>query len=160
MTSMSLLAAQTCISTVVSTSPTERFSISTEGTVTDSFTGLMWQRCNFGEVYNSGDQSCTGTAQQLNWQQALSAAVNDELGEFKDWHVPNIKELASIVEFQCVEPAANITIFSGTLNENYWTSTTAITQIDHAWAYQFSDGKNNIKAKTSDIFLRLVRYSK
>lgn len=154
-----LWATQACVSSVDSTSPSTRFKITLSGTVTDTLTGLMWQKCNFGQTYNSGDQTCVGTAQQLNWQQALNAASNDEFGDLKDWHVPNIKELASIIEHQCVEPAINLSLFPDTLNENYWSSTTAIKQIDHAWAYQFSDGKNNIKSKTSDIFLRLVRYN-
>jgi hypothetical protein len=158
--STSLWAAQTCVSSLGSTTPTARFSVTNNGTVTDSVTGLMWQRCSYGQTYSVESQSCIGIAQQLNWQQALDVANSGELAGFTDWHVPSVKELASIVEHQCVEPSANISIFTDTLNENYWSSTTAIKQIDHAWAYQFADGKNNIKAKTSDIFLRLVRYSK
>ncbi|KAF7768738.1 hypothetical protein PCIT_a3228 [Pseudoalteromonas citrea] len=158
--STSLWAAQTCVSSVVSTTPTARFSANADDTVTDTATGLMWQRCSYGQTFSSATQSCTGTAQQLNWQQALTAAKNDEFADFKDWHVPSVKELASIIEHQCVEPAANTSVFTDALDENYWSSTTAIKQIDHAWAYQFADGKNNIKAKTSDVFLRLVRYSK
>nr|WP_281358331.1 DUF1566 domain-containing protein [Pseudoalteromonas caenipelagi] len=126
----------------------------------DNETGLMWQVCDFGQNYDVVSGTCTSTALQLNWQQALIAAKNSDYAGFSDWHVPNIKELASILEHSCVEPAINLAVFVSTQNDNYWTSTTAVSQIDHAWAYQFADGKNNLKAKTSDIFLRLVRYAK
>ena len=155
-------AAQTCsqVTDVPSTTPTDRFTINDNGTIMDNSTGLMWQLCQFGQSYDATTKSCISVALQVDWQQALVAANNSDFAGFKDWHVPNIKELASIIEHRCVEPAINLTVFSSTQNDNYWSSTTALSQPDHAWAYQFSDGKNNLKAKTSDIFLRLVRYAK
>ncbi|CAH9058897.1 hypothetical protein PSECIP111951_01964 [Pseudoalteromonas holothuriae] len=157
-----VMAEQTCfdVSSVPSTTPTERFIKNVDGTVTDTETGLMWQTCEFGQDYDSDSESCTSTALQVDWQQALVAAKNNVYAGFNDWHVPNVKELASIIEHRCVEPAINQTIFTSTQNDNYWTSTTGGSQIDHAWAYQLADGKNNLKAKTSDVFLRLVRYAK
>ncbi|MBD1582061.1 DUF1566 domain-containing protein [Pseudoalteromonas sp. S16_S37] len=140
--------------------PTARYIINTNGTALDNETGLMWQVCDFGQNYDTATSSCTSAALQLNWQQALTAAKNSDYAGFTDWHIPNVKELASILDHSCVEPAINLEVFISTQSDNYWTSTTAVSQIDHAWAYQFADGKNNLKAKTSDIFLRLVRYAK
>jgi hypothetical protein len=128
------------------------------GTVTHSITGLMWQVCDYGQTVEGG--KCIGNAEQLNWQQALLAAKASNQGGYDDWHLPSIKELASIVEHNCVEPALNLNVFTGAQNANYWTNTTAVNKVDYAWAYQFSDGKNNLKNKTSDIFVRLVRYAK
>ncbi|BBN82866.1 hypothetical protein PA25_28510 [Pseudoalteromonas sp. A25] len=155
-------AEQACVEKTVtpSTTPSERFTVNDNGTVLDSKTGLMWQVCDFGQSFDNQTKQCNSAALQLNWQQALSAGKNSDYAGFKDWHVPNVKELASILEHRCVEPAINLAVFTSAQSDNYWTSTTATSQVDHAWAYQFSDGKNNLKAKTSDIFLRLVRYAK
>jgi hypothetical protein len=155
-------AEQACVdeATAPKTTPTARFVVNSDGTVLDTKTGLMWQTCEFGQSYDPQNKSCNSAALQVDWQQALMAAKNSEYAGYKDWQVPNIKELASIVEHACVEPSIDLNVFLSTQNDNYWTSTTAITQVDHAWAYQFADGKNNLKAKTSDIFLRLVRYAK
>ncbi|OHU96399.1 DUF1566 domain-containing protein [Pseudoalteromonas byunsanensis] len=160
--SFTAFAQQTCVdaTNAPSTTPTERFTFNGDGTATDNETGLMWQVCEFGQNYDAVNITCNSAALQVNWQQALVAAKNSNYAGFTDWHVPNVKELASIIEHSCVEPAINQEVFLSTQNDNYWSSTTAISEQDHAWAYQLADGKNNLKAKTSDIFLRLVRYAK
>ena len=149
--------AQTCYSLTQST-PFERFEINLDGTVIDTHTGLMWQRCSYGQVFNADTQTCTGSAQQLTWQQALQSAKTDTFAEYDDWHIPNAKELASIVEHTCVEPSINELAFLNTSNDNYWSSTSAITPADHAWVYEFYSGKNSLHDKTTDVFVRLVRY--
>ncbi|MEZ7206513.1 DUF1566 domain-containing protein [Pseudoalteromonas sp. DY56-GL79] len=147
--------AQTCVGTGSNTS---RYTINSNGTVLDSQTGLMWQRCNFGQSYNATSQSCEDNAQQLTWQQALMVANEDQFAGFTDWQVPNVKELASIVYHECVTPAINITVFPTTKSNNYWSATTQTSQPQFAWVYQFADGKNNPTIKTADAFVRLVRY--
>ncbi|MFY8274112.1 DUF1566 domain-containing protein [Pseudoalteromonas sp. SSDWG2] len=150
-------SAQTCYSLSVTT-PTERFTIHEDGTVTDTHTGLMWQRCSYGQTFDAQLQSCTGDAQQLTWQQALQNAHANEFAGFDDWQVPNAKELASIVERTCVEPSINLSVFLSADNDNYWSNTSAITPADHAWVYEFYSGKNSLHDKTADVYLRLVRY--
>ncbi|GAP74076.1 MULTISPECIES: DUF1566 domain-containing protein [Pseudoalteromonas] len=155
--STSLWAEQRCYNLQAST-PAERFVINTDGTITDNATGLMWQRCSYGQQFDAELQSCSGAAQQLSWQQALQSATNDEFAGFDDWHLPNSKELASIVEHRCVEPSLNLDLFLDASNDNYWSSTSAVTPADHAWVYEFYSGKNSLHAKSSDVFVRLVRY--
>ena len=40
--------------------------------------------------------TCEGTSQQLSWGEALRGAKMSDYAQYSDWHVPNIKELASI----------------------------------------------------------------
>ncbi|MFC3033564.1 DUF1566 domain-containing protein [Pseudoalteromonas fenneropenaei] len=155
-----LALAQNCYLNIPETTPATRFTTHDDGTVSDNLTGLMWQRCNYGESYNASTQSCDGQATRVNWQQALQASENFRLAGHDDWHVPNIKALASIVEHQCVLPAVNESVFAGAKNDNYWSNTGDLVRQDHAWVYQFADGKNNLKVKTSDLYLRLVRFAK
>ncbi|WP_404341103.1 DUF1566 domain-containing protein [Pseudoalteromonas mariniglutinosa] len=149
--------AQVCYE-LPSTTPTTRFTINDNGTVSDSKTGLMWQRCSFGQTYNLDIDGCEGNVQQLTWQEALRGAENSEMAGFDDWHVPNIKELATILEHSCVQPSINEAVFLATRDANYWSSTSGVSRADLAWVYQFDKGLNSLHAKTSDVYLRLVRY--
>tara|TARA_Y100001963_G_scaffold154808_1_gene244422 strand:- start:2691 stop:3209 length:519 start_codon:yes stop_codon:yes gene_type:complete len=156
----SIVSAQVCYDAATETTPTSRFVTHIDGTVSDIKTGLMWQRCTFGQSYNSDIDTCEGTSQQLTWGEALRGAKNATFAGYSDWHVPNIKELASILEHSCVQPSINETVFLSTKLQNYWSSTSGITRSDLAWVYQFDKGINSLHAKTSDIYLRLVRYEK
>ncbi|MCF6438995.1 DUF1566 domain-containing protein [Pseudoalteromonas luteoviolacea] len=154
--------AQQCAETgsVPLSTPEERFVINSDGTVCDTKTDIMWQRCTFGFVYNAETESCDNKEQQLSWQQALTAANNSRLGGHDDWQLPNVKELATIVERSCEDPAINETVFLGNHSGNYWTSTTNVKDISRAWTYQFADGLNDsTSGKTSDAFVRLMRYT-
>ncbi|KZN58291.1 hypothetical protein N473_05980 [Pseudoalteromonas luteoviolacea CPMOR-1] len=154
--------AQQCASntSVPLSTPDDRFIINTDGTVCDTITDIMWQRCTFGFVYNAETESCDNKEQQLNWQQALAAANNSRLGDYDDWQLPNVKELATLVERSCEDPAINTTVFLGNHSGNYWTNTTNVKDISRAWTYQFSDGLNDSSSiKTSDAFVRLMRYT-
>ncbi|MCO6355704.1 DUF1566 domain-containing protein [Pseudoalteromonas shioyasakiensis] len=153
-------AAQVCYSAVNETTPDSRFVINEDGTVSDSETGLMWQRCTFGQSYDSDTDTCEGTSQQLTWGEALRGAENATFADYTDWHVPNVKELASILEHSCVQPSINENAFLSTKLQNYWSSTSGISRTDLAWVYQFDKGINSLHAKTSDVYLRLVRYEK
>ncbi|TQF72145.1 DUF1566 domain-containing protein [Pseudoalteromonas luteoviolacea] len=159
--SASALSQECAIETSVSyTTPESRFVVNNDGTVCDKKTDIMWQRCTFGFVYNVSTETCDNAEQKLNWQEALSAAKNSRVANFEDWQLPNVKELSSIVERSCEDPAINETIFLGNHSGNYWSSTTNIQDPSRAWTYQFQDGLNDSSSsKTSDAFVRLMRYT-
>ncbi|WP_125558368.1 DUF1566 domain-containing protein [Pseudoalteromonas rubra] len=155
-------ASQICASEgpVPDTTPSEQFVVNADGTVCDKQTNLMWQRCTFGQVYNSESSSCDNVAQELSWQQALQTASAQEFAGYSDWHLPNVKELASIVEHRCVKPSINETIFLETLEKNYWSSTTVEGTPANAWLFSFGDGKvSNVFNKSSQAYVRLARYA-
>ena len=158
--SFNLFAAQTCYDSVDVTTPTERFTIRGDGTVSDTETGLMWQRCSYGQTYNVETQLCEGSTPSLTWQEALRGAKNDTTANHDDWQMPNIKELASILEHNCTEPSINENVFLGTELQNYWSNTSGVSTMSSAWVYQFDSGLNSLHAKTSNVYLRLVRYEK
>ncbi|MBP8284334.1 MAG: DUF1566 domain-containing protein, partial [Chromatiaceae bacterium] len=93
-------AAQTCkYGSIPATAPASRFTDNGDGTVTDRATGLQWQRCSEGQTWSSG--TCTGTATGHTWQVALQLAEAASYAGQSDWRLPNINELASIVEQAC-----------------------------------------------------------
>jgi hypothetical protein len=60
-----------------------------DGTVTDLNTGLMWQ----------GDPG-----KKMTFKQALSGAAKCKLAEHRDWRLPTIKELYSLILFNGTDP--------------------------------------------------------
>lgn len=129
-----LLLAQECNNNMNATTPDYRFVINDDGTATDSVTGLLWQRCpvgyrleDSGNALTSDDVCELQQTALLDWQAALQFAVdlnnNGGSAGFSDWRVPNIKELASIIEFRCYGPALNLAIFPDVDGEKFWSST-------------------------------------
>jgi outer membrane receptor for monomeric catechols len=158
--SFDIAAEQACYNGADTTTPIDQFTINTDGTVSDSKTGLMWQRCSYGQIYNSETGACDGSTPSLTWQEALRGALNDTTADYDDWQVPNIKELASILEHSCTEPSINEDVFFGTKLQNYWSNTSGVSTMSSAWVYQFDSGLNSLHAKTSSVYLRLMRYEK
>lgn len=137
--------------------PTSQFILHNNGTVTDTATRLVWMRCSLGQTWDG--TTCQGDAQFLNWQQALQAPQTTNFAEYNNWRLPNIKELASIVEEACYNPAINLTIFPNTLFADYWSSSQSQWKNTlSAWVLYFGDGANLIALEGSDGRpVRLVR---
>lgn len=82
-----------------------------EKVVTDAVTGLMWQK-----NYFSGK----------TWKQALAYCENSAYGGYSNWHLPNIKELASLINFSRAQPASDFPGMRASRTLPYWTSTTSV----------------------------------
>ncbi|HFQ13573.1 MAG TPA: DUF1566 domain-containing protein, partial [Gammaproteobacteria bacterium] len=163
MAALLLLAGQVqaiCNNTIPVNTPTSRFVINGDGTVTDSDTGLMWKRCAEGQTWDG--MACTGTVSTYTWQQALQQVQILNAGGgyagYSDWRVPNIKELGSIVERQCYDPAINETVFPGTPSSGFWSSSSTASFSGGAWNVGFDyGGDDNDYSKSFDAYVRLVR---
>jgi len=160
-TSISATAVQMCEGES-ETSPTSRFTINNEDSfVVDIVTGLAWSRCLVGQTWDSTSKTCTGEPLNLTWQEALQQADELVLDNRTDWRLPNIKELATIVERKCVAPAKNLEVFPGAPEDGYWSSTpnTSASAMTEAWAIGFYNGRIDSKEKLSDFYVRMVRYA-
>ncbi len=114
--------AQECNTTsmVSSNSPNQFVIDPVKGTVIDARTGLEWALCSTGQTWKNNH--CTGSPTHFaTYAEALTSVTGNSFG--KDFRLPNIKELASIVERSCTAPAIDLTIFNGTLNAIYYSST-------------------------------------
>lgn len=127
------------------------------GTITDSRLGLTWMRCSLGQTWNAEFNSCTGDASELTWQQALQMAHGFEFADQAGWRVPNVKELATLTERQCVRPAINELFFPNTPSDDFWTSTPSVLDPQRAWVVAFFNSSNSIKDKNLFVFTRLVK---
>jgi hypothetical protein len=163
--------AQVCNDRIAFATPTGRFTDNGNGTVTDLRTGLGWQRCPVGFAFDDNgtpgltqDDGCTpGTTTTFTWQQALqgAAALNQAGGYagFADWRLPNIKELASIVETRCASPSVNLVIFPGTPSVAFWSASYQVgpPTFVSVQGMDFGTGQDRNVGKTTLAHVRLVR---
>lgn len=153
------MQAQTCKpESIPASTPNSQLQDNGDGTITDTKTGLIWKRCLEGQ---SGSDCASGSAEAFTWQQALQRAktVNSSGGfaGFSDWRLPTIKELSSLVEHQCVDPAINLTRFPNASNHSLWSSSAVAGDASYAWGVGFSYGYSNWNGKNDSGQLRLVR---
>lgn len=157
--------AQVCkTASILATTPSNELIDNGDGTVTDMGTGLMWKQCAEGL---SGLACEIGTvAQHYAWQDAFTQVqiVNGVgFASYKDWRLPNIKELRSIVERQCYEPAINLVRFPNTVNDAFWSASPYSGNIyrdgdNNVWFVDFSYGYDRWEPKNSPLLeVRLVR---
>jgi hypothetical protein len=157
-----LSLAQTCqTNSILATTPSSQFIDHTNGTVTDTKTGLMWKKCSEGQVWAAINNTCTGGAGGYQWQNALrQAQVVNNNGGFagqQDWRVPNIKELNSITERQCIDPAINLGVFPNTSSAWFWSSSSNAYDGNTAHYINLIIGNGNWDLKANGHQLRLVR---
>ncbi len=131
--------AQVCkYDSIRATAPASRFTDNGDGTVTDKATGLQWKRCSEGQGWDGA--TCTGTATGHTWQAALQLAEAASYAGRSDWRLPNIKELASIVEQACYDPAVDLGVFPGAPSYWFWSSSPNANDASNAWYVYFYDG--------------------
>lgn len=145
----------TCRDDIAPSTPTSRFTVHDNGTVTDTQTGLLWQRCSLGQGWDGN--TCKGDAMTYTWQDALTAAEDNEFAGMRNWVLPNIKQLASIVEVACFIPAINSTVFPNTSSGRFWTSSPHAIGISSAWYVHFNKGSDGANGKYLKARVRLVR---
>ena len=155
------IKSQTCQNNIPSDTPNSRYTINTDGTVLDKQTGLIWMRCSLGQTLSNN--TCSGSTKNYNWQTALQIADTTVFAGQTDWRLPNIKELRSIVDYHCINPSINLTIFPNTLSGTQTDGFFSSSYIDnmYVWGLSFAGGYNNYYGqyadKTHDGFVRLVR---
>ncbi|MCG7555837.1 DUF1566 domain-containing protein [Pseudoalteromonas sp. Of11M-6] len=129
---------QACSQNIERSSPSVGFIDNKDGTVTDRATQLTWMRCSIGQTFNAQTSSCDGMPTAMYWQDALKTAekIRTSPGHaiyqyagIKNWRLPNIKELNSIREVACVNPAVNQTVFPNIF---------AIAEAEGGYAYVWS----------------------
>ncbi len=122
----------------------ETFVDNANGTISDTTTGLMWQK---------------GETGAMTWEQALAYCENLQLAGYNDWRLPNRNELQSIVDYARYNPAIDQTMFPGATSSYYWSSTTCAWNQGHAWGVYFFSGYGYVDFddKSGSHYVRAVR---
>jgi hypothetical protein len=97
----------------------DHFTDNGNGTITDNFTGLIWQKI---QPVNS-----------MTWEEALLYASALSLAGKTDWRLPNIKEIQSLNDEKLFKPSFNKSYFTAVSSGNFWSSTTMSNTSAKAW---------------------------
>ncbi len=144
--------------------PTTTYKDNGDGTISDSATGLMWQK--------SDSQNDAGGR---SWEEALSycEALTLPSGGYSDWRLPNVRELDALVNANHTPP---IDPLFSCRSDWYWSSSTYLEpgmapppaagpgadpppdpSGNSAWRVYFLDGTMNENNKLSPNYVRCVR---
>jgi hypothetical protein len=134
-------AVNSRLSNGVSTA-TGGYTDNANGTVTDTSTGLTWQKAS-----SSGK----------GWEQALAYCEGLNLGGYTDWRLPTVKELQGLADYSQYNPAINTTYFPDTAASWYWSSTTNVSDTNYAWLVDFDNGYVSYNYKDYAGYVRAVR---
>ena len=154
-----------------------RFADNNDGSVYDNYTGLIWQKCNLGQIWNTEYGICARDTDPVkyDWKNALSTIQDFNNTEFSNerpynWRLPNIKELSSIINLSCVYPSIDTSIFD-TEETQFWSSTPSATLVpniqndsgpayvyeNYIWGVNFMSGQEFREPWSSQNSVLLVR---
>lgn len=141
--------------TTVAADPGEgRFEIIADGAVVlDRQTGLQWMRCSVGQMLV--DDFCAGLANRYTWDQAK--ALESDLAGNRNWRLPTVEELQTLVQYQIFNPAIDPRAFPNTPPANFWSASEAAYDAFYAWTIHFANGFSNWRHKRQRFEVRLVR---
>ena len=125
-----------------------------DGTISDTATGLMWQKSDNGIG--------------MDWKTSLSYSENLELANYSDWRLPNAKELQSIVDYSrspqttnspAIDPIFETTAINDPNNNSgqypyFWTGTThldGVTPYSGAVYIAFGEGQGKMEGVLMDV---------
>lgn len=134
------------------------YTISSDGQeVTDQQTGLIWRRCVEGMSWNGS--TCSGTFMNFGLVESAFARATSQAGS-DGWRLPNIKELASIVDRNFSNPAIDPSVFPGIpVDPLFWSVTPLISGPAFAWGVGFNSGGVSTLNRQDGYKVRLVRDS-
>ncbi len=117
--------------------------------IRDENSGLIWEvktSDNWGESYSYTDAG--------NYSQTANAS---SLCGYNDWRLPDIEELATLVDYEKEQPAIDSEYFPNTLSDSYWSASPHATSSSQAWAVNFGNGRVVAATQSSTYAVRLVR---
>ncbi len=136
--------------------PAVRFVCNGDGTVTDNLTGLTWVKdpSELGEGWGS-----PGGPSRMNWQDAIKNCKKLNFAGRKDWRLPTIKELQSLIDYEKRNPAINTEFFPNTQSRWYWSGTPVAGYSYVAWVVYFGGGDVGGGDRDGGYYVRPVRSS-
>ena len=115
--------------------------------VSDSQTKLMWQQGAAGGVYK--------------WVEAKSYCDGLVYAGFKDWRLPSVHELATLVDYSIASPGPTIdqAVFPGTKQNYYWSASVRAGNPSVGWYVNFDSGNVGNYDVSRSLEVRCVRGS-
>jgi len=118
---------------------TGQFIDNNDKTITDTKTDLVWQKDHTGP---------------MSWQDAMDYASKLELAGYRDWRLPTVEELITLIDFGKHEPASTFPNMPG---KWFWSSSSYAPIPDHVWQVYFVNGYVYNVGKYYGDYVRCVR---
>jgi len=128
---------------ITTTFSVSHFTDNGNGTITDNYTKLVWQKVQ--------------SPNTMTWEAALAYSTSFSLAGKSDWRLPNIKELQSLNDVSLTNPSFNHNYFTGIINGDFWSSTSMQNNTAIAWDINTSEGIVSYHDKTTSENVLLVR---
>ena len=119
-------------------------SLNAKDVIYDTSTSLLWQDSYANEEF------------ALTYKQAKEYCQDLVIEEYKDFRIPTLNELQSIIDYKNYKPAI-IKGFKYVGNETYWSTTPYAHDYDYVWTVNFKKGARDVKAKHYDRYIRCVQ---
>ena len=87
---------------------------------------------------------------------AESYCENSKVGGFKDWRLPEVEELQTLINRKNYKPASDA-ILNLKTDDWYWTKTPCAADAGHAWMVGFNVGLVNWYGRSDNGYVRAVR---
>jgi hypothetical protein len=146
-----------------------------DGTITDLNTGLMWEQKDDAGGLHDKDRGYPWNRMMedeetiWDWLDQINAGTG--FAGHRDWRIPNVKELQSLVSYGRVAPAiepvfhtnciatCDVSMFTCgcTESDRYWSSSTSAGEPEKAWIVSFTDGAVGTLDKQAFSAVRAVR---
>lgn len=123
--------------------------------VLDTQTGLIWRRCVEGMKWDG--KTCSGYPFGAMLVESLHRAASEARLSGKNWRLPNIKELGSIVDMSQPNLAIDLTIFPNTPNDQMWSASPYALDAFFGWTVHFYYGASYYTYLEDTGMMRLVR---
>jgi hypothetical protein len=117
--------------------PPGRFTVNGDDTVTDTKTGLTWQRTVSATIYS--------------WDDAKAHCSQD------GGRLPTIRELESLVDYRRSNPSIDPDAFPGASGEPFWSASPRAVDTSQAWFVHFNYGDANCGSISNGYWVRCVR---
>jgi Protein of unknown function (DUF1566) len=116
-----------------------QYAVSADGlTVTDTITGLVWQRDG------SGTRAVCAAGTTCTWAEAKVYCAALVLGGVSGWRLPGVMELSTIVDFTRENPAIDPAAFPSTPGHAFWTSSPYVSSSGLPWLVDFYNGYSSL----------------
>ena len=108
----------------------------------DSKTGLTWQ---------SGENDTN----KMKYDWAVTYCENFQASGLKDWRLPTVKELITLIDYQKEDPATSVEF--ETINPSYyWSSNLSASYKQRVWGVNFKNGAVSLYKRSYSTHVRCV----